>query len=415
MAARGRPAHVRVPRARLHLARPRRPITLYGRRRFRETCSAPARKLLICLADEGEYDSRYHSPVSSNVEGALRRMKKILITVFQLSVTVAVLYWVYHDPNRRAQMVEAIRNAQYRWVMLGILAYIVVEVAAAFRWHVLLKVQKIRLPLPRLAGLFFIGMFYNQFLPGGTGGDIMKSYYLLKETPDKKAGALLAVVFDRFIGLVALVAITVTLIGLRYDFLAQTPETRNLLWILLFVLGTSVVFLLATFVISGFKLLHSLPARFPGRDRLIEISAAYHLYAHHWRATLVAFGASVVAHLATFATFLCAAYALGAPVPLVNFFAVMPVERTISALPISFAGIGLREKVLQIMLNGLCGVPEAKAILIGSLSFLIILVCCIPGAVVYIFYKPSGAVAHVRLREMQREVATLEHEISETE
>jgi len=99
----------------------------------------------------------------------------------------------------------------------------------------------------------------------------------------------------------------------------------------------------------------------------------------------------------------------------VNFFAVMPVERTISALPISFAGIGLREKVLQIMLNGLCGVPEAKAILIGSLSFLIILLCCLPGAVVYLFYKPSGAVEHVRLREMEQEVITLEHEIGEAE
>ena len=40
-------------------------------------------------------------------------------------------------------------------------------------------------------------MFYNQFLPGGTGGDIIKSYLLLKETPGKKTGALLAVVFDR--------------------------------------------------------------------------------------------------------------------------------------------------------------------------------------------------------------------------
>ena len=331
-------------------------------------------------------------------------MKKILITILQLSVTIAVLYWVYHDPNRRAQMVEAIRNAQYRWVVLGILTYVVVEVAAAFRWHVLLKVQKIHLSLPRLSGLFLIGMFYNQFLPGGTGGDIMKSYYLLKETPDKKAGALLAVVFDRFIGLVALVVITVTLIGFRYDFLAQTTETRNLLWILLGLLGFSVLTLISTFVISGFNLFHSLPEKFPGRDKLIEISAAYHLYAHHWRATLVAFGASLVAHLATFTTFLCAAYALGAPVPLVNFFAVMPVERTISALPISFAGIGIREKVFQIMLSQLCGVSEAKAILIGSLSFLIILVCCLPGAFVYLFYKPSGAVARVKLREMEHEV-----------
>jgi len=342
-------------------------------------------------------------------------MKKILVTLFQLSVTIAVLYWVYHDPNRRAQMAEAIRNAQYRWVVIGILAYGIVEISAAIRWHVLLKVQKIHLTLPRLSGLFLIGMFYNQFLPGGTGGDIIKSYFLLKETPDKKAGALLAVVFDRLIGLVALVAITGTLIALRYDFLAQTTETRQLLWFLLFLLGSSILFLLSTFVISGFNLFHWLPEKFPGREKLIEISAAYHLYAHHWRATLVAFGVSIVAHLATFATFLCAAYALGAAVPLLDFFAVMPVERTISALPISFAGIGLREKILQIMLNGLCGVPEAKAILIGSLSFLIILVCCIPGAVVYLFYKPSGAVAHVRLREMQREVATLEHEISETE
>src|SRR5213594_5058816 len=124
--------------------------------------------------------------------------------------------------------------------MMGILAYVVVEIAACFRWHVLLKVQKIHLSLPRLSGLFLIGMFYNQFLPGGTGGDIIKSYLLLKETTDKKAGALLAVVFDRLIGLVALVAITVTLVSLRFDILSQSPETRRLLWILLFLLGSSI-------------------------------------------------------------------------------------------------------------------------------------------------------------------------------
>ena len=342
-------------------------------------------------------------------------MKKILVTLFQLAVTIAVLYWVYHDPEKRAQMVEALRNAQYHWVAIGILAYVLVEIAAAFRWHVLLKVQGIHLSLPRLSGLFLIGMFYNQFLPGGTGGDIIKSYFLLKETADKKAGALLAVVFDRFIGLVALVAITGGLISLRFDFLSQTLETRRLLWLLLVLLGGSIGVLLSTFVITGFNLVHSLPKKFPGREKLIEISAAYHLYAHHWPATLVAFGASVVAHLATFATFLCAAYALGAAVPLVNFFAVMPIERTISALPISFAGIGLREKVLQIMLHGLCGVPEATAILIGSLSFLIVLICCLPGAIVYFFYKPSGVIKHVKLREMQEEVAILGHEIGETE
>ena len=342
-------------------------------------------------------------------------MKKILLSLFQLGVTIAVLYWVFHDPGKRAQMVVALKLADYRWVAIAIATYLVVEIAAFVRWQILLKVQGISLSLPRVAGLSLIGMFYNQFLPGGTGGDIIKSYLLLKETPGKKAGALLAVLFDRLIGLVALVTITGVLVLLRYHWLAQKPETRGYLYFLLITLSVSILSLASTFVISGFNLFHYLPARFPGREKLLETSAAYHLYARHWPGSLLAFGASLIAHLATFATFLCVAYAFRAGVQLVDFFAVMPIERTISAMPISFAGVGLREHVLQVMLHGLCGVPEAVAVLIGSMSFIIILLCCLPGGVVYFFYKPGGEKRHVPLREMQQDVASLEHEISRAE
>ena len=341
-------------------------------------------------------------------------MKKILLTIFQLTVTIALLWWVFRDPHQRMQMKDALRAADPWWVVIAIFAYLVVEASAAIRWQILLRVQKIHLRFNRITGLFLIGMFYNQFLPGGTGGDIIKSYLLLKET-DKKAGALLAVVFDRLIGLVALVSITGTLVIMRYHWLAQTPETRRLLWILLFLLGTSITGLVVSFIISGFKLFHLLPNKFPGRDKMIEISAAYHLYAHHWIATSFAFLVSLVAHLATFTTFLCVAYAFRSGVAWIDFFAVLPVERTLTALPISFAGVGLREQILQIMLSNLCGVPVAIAKLIGSMSFLVILLCSAPGGIVYFFYRPSGETRHVRLREMEREVATLEHEIGETE
>jgi glycosyltransferase 2 family protein len=340
-------------------------------------------------------------------------MKKILITFIQLSVTALLLWYVFHDANQRQQMKVALAAADYRWVGAAILAYVVVEIAAAIRWQILLRVQNIRLNFLRLSGLFLIGMFYNQFLPGGTGGDIIKSYLLLKETPDRKAGALLAVVFDRLIGLVALVAITATLVTLRFDLLSKTAETRHLLWILLLLLSFSITGLLASFVISGFNLFHLLPHKFPGRDKLIEIAAAYHLYARHWFATFLAFGVSLVAHLATFTTFLCVAYAFHAKVKLIDFFAVLPVERTLTALPISFAGVGLREQILQVMLHNLCGVPVAVAKLIGTMSFLVILVCCAPGGIVYFFYKPSGVAKRVGIREMKREVATMEHEIQE--
>ena len=340
-------------------------------------------------------------------------MKKILLTILQVTVTVGLLIWVFHDPVQRGQMAKALRLADYRWVAAGVLAYVIVEVAAALRWQVLLRVQNILLSAPRLSGLFMIGIFYNQFLPGGTGGDIIKSYLLLKETPDHKAGALLAVVFDRLIGLVALVVLTVALVGLRYQWITQTPETRHLVWLLILLLGVSLASLFASFIISGFNLFHLLPHKFPGRDKLIEIAAAYHLYARHWIATFVAFIASLVAHLATFTTFLCVAYAFHTGVRMVDLFSILPIERTITAVPISFAGVGLREQILQVMLHNLCGVEVAVAKLIGTMSFLVMLFASTPGGIVYFFYKPSGVAKRVKISEMQREVATAEHEIPE--
>jgi len=383
-------------------------------------------------------------------------MKKILLTALQLAVTGALLYWVFHDRDVRRAMGVAIQKADLRWIGAAILAYLVVEIGAVVRWRILLKVQGINLTTPRITGLFLIGMFYNQFLPGGTGGDVVKTYLLWKETPGKKPGALLAVLFDRMIGLIALIIITGVLIFLRYSWLTRETAAqldpnrfqnpRFYVWVVLAVFGSSVLFVTTTFIVSGFNLLRKLPHKFPGREKLIEISAAYHLYARHWRATVSAFGASLVCHLGTFATFLCVAYAFraglepftdlngngvydaGEPfkdlngngtwdshVAVVDFFAIMPIERTISSLPISFAGVGTREFILQVMLLNLCAVPREVARLIGLTGFTVILLCCLPGGIVYFFYKPIGETRHVKMREMKEEFVTLEHEITEKE
>jgi hypothetical protein len=75
------------------------------------------------------------------------------------------------------------------------------------------------------------------------------------------------------------------------------------------------------------------------------------------------------------------------------------------------------------MLSNLCAVPAgapadywfAAARLIGMTGFIVILLCCLPGGIVYLFYKPSGAIGHVSMRDMKEEFATLEHEIAEEE
>ena len=69
------------------------------------------------------------------------------------------------------------------------------------------------------------------------------------------------------------------------------------------------------------------------------------------------------------------------------------------------------------MLLNLCAVPREVTRLIGLMGFTVILLCCLPGGIVYFFYKPSGGppTGHVKMREMQQEFATLEHEITEHE
>ena len=64
-------------------------------------------------------------------------MKKILVTLIQLAVTIALLIWVFHDHEQRDKMGKALQAADFRWVVAAIFAYVTVEIAAAIRWQFL--------------------------------------------------------------------------------------------------------------------------------------------------------------------------------------------------------------------------------------------------------------------------------------
>src|SRR5256714_7367514 len=222
MAAANRASRLWLSSSGLQMAGAGSPGAVYRDGRSGESCSAASGELLICLGNESPPHGRRNPIIGCALERALRRMKKTLLTIFQLLVTGALLYWVFHNPAVRSAMAVAIRGADYRWIGAAILMYLCVELAAVIRWQILLKVQGIHLSNGRITALFLMGMFYNQFLPGGTGGDVVKTYLLWKETPGKKPGALLAILFDRLVGLIALIIITGVLIFLRYDWL--TPD-----------------------------------------------------------------------------------------------------------------------------------------------------------------------------------------------
>jgi len=343
-------------------------------------------------------------------------MKKVALTTLQVAITLGILWIVFRDPAKRAEMFVALKGANPVWLLVGLAVYGVVELAAGIRWQLLLRVQGIQLRWTRVFMLMMIGIFFNFFVPGGTGGDVVKVFYLLKETPGRGAQALLSVLVDRIIGLLSLIALAGVLIAMRWDWLLASPETAKYVWVTLAVLASAVFGIGVSFVISGFGLVHKLPARLPGRDKAAELAMAYNLYGRAWRPTIGSFLMSVAAHYGYFVTFYCAARAFEAPgvrIPtLGELCAIMPIVNTIVSMPISFGGIGVREGLFQIFLGNLAGVSESVAVVISSTGYLITLMWGLFGGVLYMIYRPSK---HPKLREMRAEVGAFEHDVAAQE
>ncbi|HEY2122745.1 MAG TPA: lysylphosphatidylglycerol synthase transmembrane domain-containing protein, partial [Chthoniobacterales bacterium] len=113
-------------------------------------------------------------------------MKKAILRTFQAIFTIALLIWLFHSPEKRALMAGAIARADQTWLIIGLPVALIGEVANIMRWQILMRVQGMFMSWRRATMLFFVGLFFNLFLPGYTGGDFARIYYLMREFPDKR-------------------------------------------------------------------------------------------------------------------------------------------------------------------------------------------------------------------------------------
>jgi uncharacterized membrane protein YbhN (UPF0104 family) len=195
-------------------------------------------------------------------------MNKAIIRTFQAVFTIAILIWLFHSPEKRAQMAYAIARADSTWLWIGLPVALTGEVANIIRWQILMRVQGMYMSWRRAIMLFFVGLFFNLFMPGYTGGDFARLYFLMREFPDKKKEAIFTVVMDRLIGMGALVLTAVVTTTLRWSWLQRTPKATVLLWVLIAMVIGFVIATLGSFAITGF-LLNRLPipiSRSFGRD-----------------------------------------------------------------------------------------------------------------------------------------------------
>ena len=86
-------------------------------------------------------------------------MKKALIRTLQAVFTIGILIWVFHSPEKRAQMAAAFTRADGHWMLIGLPVALAGEIANIIRWKILLRVQGMRLGWLRIAQLFLSGYF----------------------------------------------------------------------------------------------------------------------------------------------------------------------------------------------------------------------------------------------------------------
>src|SRR5262249_58221984 len=59
--------------------------------------------------------------------------------------------------------------------------------------------------------LGLVGVFYNTFLPGSVGGDLVKAFFIAREHPERRTRAVATVIMDRALGLFGLILFTAVL------------------------------------------------------------------------------------------------------------------------------------------------------------------------------------------------------------
>jgi glycosyltransferase 2 family protein len=332
---------------------------------------------------------------SNNNAGRQRRgAAGILPKVLQAVVTIGLLWWLLHDPARRETMVEAMRQADWRWMPAALASAGLCEFFGILRWHLFLRMLHLEVPWGETTRLFFIGAFFNQFLPGTTGGDLVRVVYLMRDHPEHRTAGFLSVAVDRLLAVLVLMAMGLGFAWARAGWFAQSVGVGNAMRIFAVVLFTMGVGLAVSFILTKRHLVERLPARMPLRERIVKLSTVWQLCIGNRREALLGALYTVPMLLSYFGAFYFVGLAFAPSITFLDMTSIMPLVTAVSSLPISLNGMGVREVLFEQLLHELCGVAKGTGVLIS-----------IGGMVVYLLWGLPGGWFYLSRRRKVRDVA----------
>jgi len=160
----------------------------------------------------------------------------------------------------------------------AIVIFIPVIAIQSWRLVVMLAIQDVRLRFWPATKLTVAGNFFNFALPGTTGGDLIKAYYLTRYT-HLKTEAVTTVFLDRAIGLFGLVMLA----GAAILFTRDPSQFGQLIVTLLVICAVLAAGCIVVFSRRIREILHlkELAARLPMGDQLLRVGRATVAMRHH--------------------------------------------------------------------------------------------------------------------------------------
>lgn len=275
-----------------------------------------------------------------------------------------MLYYVLSKAGI-SRVLTMISNIPLHIFIASVLIYIGCQVISTYRWRLLLMDKY---PFWRLFWLYLLGSFFNTFLPGLVGGDAVKAYYLYKES-GKGTQAFASVFMDRYLGFASLMIVGIVAypFGFSY-FKGSWIEWTLPLLVLSFFFGSLIVF--------GFRLGN----RFKAMGDFYEY---FHTYARNKALIVKIIALSSVIQVVIICAVWMLSRGLGQNLSILPFFIFIPMITTIATLPISIAGIGLREMTF-VTFFGFVGLRPEEATALSFAWFLSITAGGLLGVIEYL-------------------------------
>ncbi len=242
------------------------------------------------------------------------------------------------------------------------------QVLSSIRWWTLANTFSFPGRWPTYLGFYYVGMFFNLFLPTGIGGDLFKVHFLSREE-GRRLLAAFTVVGDRLFGLIAMLLMGAAAVKLWPDLLPK-PFTDFLFISSLMVLAA----------LAGLPILQrAIRGIWPGVSRHLE---GLFLLWRKPKRLLCILGLSFCLQALGMGAVALLGAGIGIKLPLPFYFASLPLVGIITLIPISFNGIGVREGAF-VYFFGLKGIAAEPAFGLGLLFFSVQVALSLLGGIAY--------------------------------